>query len=331
MEKKSGVLTSLGIAAGAHLLQNKGLDFLLKTKRFSRVIGKRLTQPDGYVNNFVKATSNVFIPELRISENEARHFYKDIVRKMPYKEKVFMVNFLKGNWSKMANKPSQRKILKKTVSKVFPQLAPFVDKVPPSTIKSLEEVYKNDILGDNIIRLTRFVEKKMPKDYTPKYKKFQNLIETAEQGVIGKLEPSIPVLNGTKYFLAANVKKLKETRLGRTKIGNKALSALKKTQDKLNDWFVEKPIERTFDNALSDRKLDRLKNDIDVRLTIETQNSLVGRFRELETKLLSKLREKHPALTREIHTLSKNKDKAQEFFETKFNIRGLGPKKTKGS
>ena len=296
LEKQA--IPGLATMAAAHVGQNIVLKGMLKNKNIiPNILENRLTQQPDVLHSIKDGASNVVLPELGILENEARHSFNTI-RDKGMKDKAYAVNFLKGNWARMAQSEQGRKALAEHLSQYSPVAAKMINHLPQETIQALENTYKNDELGQNIINSTKKLSKLRTVTETPKkFKAFRRATELGGNMMVGSEEHLLPVLNIGKRVGATDLSALSNKKIVKNnKFAKKLLGGAQKAQDKMKEVFVKNPLNTSAENNLSSNKFTLAKDKVMRAVQTYGGNAIVGGARDLDSKLVGVIRQKHPAL-----------------------------------
>jgi len=323
MEKKAilGELGSMLLWGGlGHVAQNQALKYALKEKKFSNAVGQRLLNKGSTSDHIRRGAADAIFPELGLMQKEILHGYRHHFNNMSWKEKVGLVHTLKGDWVRMSKSKAGKQMLKKHLSKVFPMAGHMIDKLPESTIEKLEHIYKNDMVGKNISALSDYLKKFNPA--SPEEAKIplsQRAATTAGNLAWMKVEPGIGLFNTSKHLLTSDIKSLEKTKPVQKIPGLKGLvRATHKVQKKFNDFFTTDSFKDTAEAALTDNPKTKLIESILRNGGREFGNALVGGSRDLEYKLLTTIKERHPELAKKTYKAYKRWKSASKGEKRRF-------------
>lgn len=303
-------MPGLATMAVAHIGQNIALKGMLKNKNIiPNIIEKRLTQKQNIMNNIKNGLGNVALPELGILENEARNSFKTI-KNSGIRSRTYAVNFLKGNWSRMAQSEQGKKALAEHLNKYSPVAGRMIKHLPQETIQALEQAYKNDELGQNIINSTNKLSKYNSITEAPKgLKALRRATEIGGNLMVGSEEHVLPILNIGKRVGASDLSELGNKKIVKNSgFAKKILGGAQKVQDKMKDVFVKNPINTSAENNLKSNRFTLAKDKIMRNVQTYAGNAIVGSARDLDAKLTRIIRTKHPELAESVNQyLAKNK------------------------
>ena len=300
LDKKSAYipgLTELAAGGAIHLAQNTILNGLMARRKIGPILENRIFGEQKKLKALKDGVENMAVPELGILEDEAVRPFKDISQK-GYKERVLATHVLKGNWSRIANTKNGKKMIAKIMKDYIPSVSPLIEHLKPEEIKELENIYRKNLVGTNMIdiadRLAK--HKNLPENYQ-RSAKLKKITEFAANAAMLPHETVGVSLNAIKRIGAADIQNLKKSsKIGKYKLAKKLIDKTQKLQDIAKERLVKRPLENTFENMVTNDSNIQKKDKLKRLFHTVAINGIVGSTRNLEADMLSAISKRHPEL-----------------------------------